>query len=395
MKFAPLLSKRIGLIATGNEVLQGDISDGNSELFAKAITDLGGDLYQVIKTSDSKSEMIKALDYLFQSVDVVITTGGLGPTSDDVTRFAVAEYFGLALEMSDRAWAHIEKRLHRFQLKINESNRQQALFPNTATLIENHQGSAWGAFIPSLQNQKMVVMLPGPPKECHPMFEAVVLPWLKSHDFLGKKSICRWMTLGLIESQIAPDIDQIAKPFDCETGYRWHYPYLEIKVTVPQNENRVDLLKKNISDKLNTYLIAQDALTAEMHLENTLKKIHLLSKPLHVIDELLQGIFASQWQMPNLIWSDIHVESEMNFLSNASPVAEIPLREDYVHVFSKRMSDQEEYSGQIEIQSDIKIGTHRLSHVLRIPYRPEISVFARAYLAWRIWLAIQLSAGED
>lgn len=368
-------SKRIGIIATGNEVLQGDISDGNSEFFAKSITELGGDLYQCIKTTDTTSEVIAALDYLFQHVDVVITTGGLGPTSDDVTRFAVAKYFNQPLKMSERAWSHIEKRLHRFQLKINDSNKQQALFPENAILIENQKGSAWGALISSNHNQKIVVMLPGPPCECHPMFEQSVLPWLNSHDFLGKKTIFRWMTLGLIESQIAPEIDKIAQPFDCETGYRWHYPYLEIKVTVPKTEIQVEQLKENITDKLKPYLISCDSLSAEIHLEKNIDRFNQLSHPLYIFDEISQNKLSSQWEIPNAIW--VNQDSDL----------QLGTVENYLHVFSEHDASLDVSSGQIEIKSEIKIGSKQISHHFCVPNRPEISIFARAYLAWRLCVA--------
>ena len=107
---------------------------------------------------------------------MMITIGGLGPTSDDRTRFAIAKVIDQELAFSERAWQHIQDRFTGMHLQLSNSNKQQCLFPINAELLPNPHGTALGAKINN--GEKTLYMLPGPPRECLPMFNDFVLPEL-------------------------------------------------------------------------------------------------------------------------------------------------------------------------------------------------------------------------
>lgn len=140
-------TKKISFLATGNEIIQGEIQDTNSNFFAKSISINGGNIYQHIQASDKKNDISFALKYLLTKSDAVIVCGGLGPTSDDRTRFAIAEVINKDLYFNETAWLHIIKRFERFNMPLPDTNRQQALFPVAAKLYPNEFGTAFGCLI--------------------------------------------------------------------------------------------------------------------------------------------------------------------------------------------------------------------------------------------------------
>jgi nicotinamide-nucleotide amidase len=220
--------KTISILATGDELINGDIQDANSLQFAKTLSEQGACLYQHLQASDKKQDIISGLRYLLSHSQAVITTGGLGPTSDDNTRFAIAEVIQQELKFNEMVWEDIIAHFKRRNFPMAESNRQQALFPETADLYQNLLGTAWGCHIAF--DNKHIFMLPGPPKECVPLFENHVIKDLDNFGFLQQKHIYRFLTTGLIEGSIATEIDAMVKPYGLETGYRAFSPYLEIKV---------------------------------------------------------------------------------------------------------------------------------------------------------------------
>lgn len=222
------IMKKISFLVTGSELLHGDIQDTNTPILAKRLQDLGGILFQHIHTSDNKHEMMQAISYLLTHSDIIITTGGLGPTSDDSTRFAIADVLNTPLILNTMALAHVESRLKMRGLQMTEANKQQALFPKEAIVLINENGSACGCYIQ--HESKSIFMLPGPPHENQPMFENDVVPELKKLNAFQTIYRKKWLTSGLIEGEIATIVDAAMKTLAVETGYRWYRPYLEIKI---------------------------------------------------------------------------------------------------------------------------------------------------------------------
>jgi isocitrate dehydrogenase len=290
----PRKTKLISFLSTGNEIIEGEMQDKNAFYFSNHIKKLGGSIYQHIVSSDKKFEIINALKYLLSKCDAVVITGGLGPTSDDLTRFALEDFTKNKLQFSEEAWIHIAKRLKRFHLPVNESNRQQALFPSEAELYANEHGTAFGCCLK--WEDKHIFMLPGPPKECHPMFDRYIMPTLKKLNFFKPEKTYHWVTLGLIEGEIAPQIDSILNDCLAKVAYRWHYPYLDIKIFA-EIDAKIDELIKSIEKILADYVISNDGRNAHEVLLETLSSA---VEVINVVDQATEGQYCVEVAHPKL-----------------------------------------------------------------------------------------------
>lgn len=263
-------TKKISFLATGTEIITGDIYELNMHDFSKEISAKGGIIYQHLACTDSLDEIKQALNYLLLHSDILIVTGGLGPTSDDRTRFALSEVLDIELVFHDNAWQHIHTLLTQYQIPENPGHRQQALFPANSTLMDNANGSAFGCHF--TKNDKLIFMLPGPPRENKPMFYKTVLPVLEKAQAFTVRTTYRWLTLGLVEGAIAAQIDALAQPFAfVDTGFRWSYPYLEIKIISDATEPPHALIAQ-IEDLLAPYLVSHDNKTAQEILHSLLEE---------------------------------------------------------------------------------------------------------------------------
>ncbi|MDF2529692.1 MAG: hicd [Gammaproteobacteria bacterium] len=232
--------KRIGFLATGSELTTGEILNTNVQAMAQALLEHGAEIGEHVIVDDRESNILSGLEYLFKQHDAVIVSGGLGPTSDDRTRFAISSFCKQALDFNEASWQRIVERLSKRNIPIPENNRQQALFPTNATVFPNINGTADGCFI-SCHN-KLIFMLPGPPRECLPLFDQYVMPILEKHNFFSPRKLYRWRLMGASESAIAEQLEEIGKPFNLEFAYRAAYPYVDIKLMLEQNEQLPEIL---------------------------------------------------------------------------------------------------------------------------------------------------------
>ncbi len=164
------------IISIGTEILLGDILNTNAQFIARELARLGITSYYQTVVGDNYERLAEAVRLAFSRADIVISSGGLGPTDDDITKEAFAEYFGRKLVLNESVWHKILKYLEG-RGYIAESNKKQAVLPEGAVVFENNNGLAAGCAIE--ENGKIAVMLPGPPKEIVPMFKESVRPYLE------------------------------------------------------------------------------------------------------------------------------------------------------------------------------------------------------------------------
>lgn len=263
-----LLTPRIALLATGDELIHGDILNTNAQKIALQLTALGYAVGQHMVVTDQQSEIEQAINYLLQHHQALIITGGLGPTSDDRTRFALSAVIQQALVFDETSWQAIVSHFANFKLAVHDSNRQQALFPHTAQIIANPHGTAAGCYVE--YQGKIILLLPGPPKECLPMFSNAVLPLLTTRYGAGTQQVLKWRLFGVVEADIAAVLDQLTQNYSCTTGYRVDYPYLEFKLYFAKNQVLDDLIKK-LNTMLALYQISPGNLKASAYLVTQLK----------------------------------------------------------------------------------------------------------------------------
>ena len=167
------------LIAVGTELLLGNIANTDAQMISEGLSTLGIDVYYHTVVGDNPQRLREALDIARRRANIIITTGGLGPTYDDLTKQTICEAFGRPLELHEDIWQGIQDYFARRMKggKITENNKQQAMLPVGCTVFENPVGTAPGCAFE--EGGVHVLMLPGPPYECRYMFEHQAVPYLQ------------------------------------------------------------------------------------------------------------------------------------------------------------------------------------------------------------------------
>ncbi|WP_346887749.1 competence/damage-inducible protein A [Clostridium sp. UBA1056] len=175
------------ILAVGTEILLGDIVNTNAQYIAKRLNEEGIFVYYQSVIGDNPDRLKKAYELAFSRSDLVITTGGLGPTKDDLTKEIAFEYFNKTSVCHKESLEHIKSYFEKTGRQMGKTNEKQAYFPEDAIILKNNNGTAPGCIIE--ENNKILIMLPGPPKEMKLMFEESVIPYLKkfSNEVLVSK----------------------------------------------------------------------------------------------------------------------------------------------------------------------------------------------------------------
>lgn len=208
------------ILSVGTELLLGDILNTNSQYLNRRLADLGISVYFNTTVGDNPQRLKKALEIAFSRSDMVIATGGLGPTKDDLTKEVSAEFFGKKLILHEESLNRIKEFFEKRGLPLTEGNIKQAYIIEGSKVIPNDWGTAPGIIYEN--NRKILILLPGPPREMIPMFETYVVPYLLtlSSETIQSK-VLRVCGLGesfmeerikdLVENQTNPTIAPYAK----------------------------------------------------------------------------------------------------------------------------------------------------------------------------------------
>jgi len=199
----------IEIIAIGTELLEGKVSDTNTNFIAGNLTDLGFNVNYITMVRDNKSEMVKSIKNSLNRADIIITTGGLGPTADDITREAVAEATECPLYENREVREEIEEYFKNRKHEITENNYRQAKLPKGAVPLHNKQGTAPGILLDA--DNYIIISLPGVPPEMENLFFKEVIPYLKKLN-PKKNTVIKFLNLfGIGESRLETEIDDIIK----------------------------------------------------------------------------------------------------------------------------------------------------------------------------------------
>lgn len=195
------------IIPIGSEILLGNIVETNSSFLANELASLGIDLYFVSTVGDNRKRIVDTLQRAWTRADLIITTGGLGPTQGDITRETIAEFLGEEASIDLQLWHELQERLRHFYSKIPQSNAKQATVIPSARVIPNPIGTAPGWWIE--KDDHIVVTMPGPPHEMQFMWTERVLPKLHQ-QVTGTVILSRTLkTFGAGESKV----DELLAPF--------------------------------------------------------------------------------------------------------------------------------------------------------------------------------------
>ena len=194
------------ILTIGDEILIGQIVDTNTVSIARHLNGLGIQIAEKCSIGDSREAIVETLDRVVRSSQVVVITGGLGPTKDDITKHTLAAYFGSELEYDETEGEHVRKLLERRGVPFTELNRAQAMLPKCCTVLHNAHGTAPGMWF-DVPNGGVVISLPGVPFEMEHLMQDEVLPRLSERFELQQIVHRTLITRGIPESILAERIE--------------------------------------------------------------------------------------------------------------------------------------------------------------------------------------------
>jgi len=269
--------KRAAILSTGDELTTGKVVDTNSAFIADRLFSMGIKAAAVLKVGDDREALLWAMREAADLGEIIIGTGGLGPTEDDLTSEVVAEFLGCPLVQNEEIAAALRKRFEARRIPWTANNLKQALFPQGAEILPNPVGTAPG-FRVSFGENKTLSWLSGVPQEMTAMFDQTVMPWIVAmrggQDQIFSQA---FKVYGLTESKL----DDLVKPIELEPGiklsFRAHYPDLTLRVTVAgasEEQRRFIETCKRIRLILGSHIYAEGDTTLEQRVGQLLSERH-------------------------------------------------------------------------------------------------------------------------
>ncbi len=217
------------IITIGTEILLGEIVDTNTRHIALALRDLGLDLFRTVTIGDNVDRIAAAIRESLQRSEVIITTGGLGPTVDDPTREAVARAAGVEIEYREDLWQQVVETIARYGRKPSENQRRQAMIPVGATAIKNPVGTAPAFVLES--GTSAIISLPGVPNEMEYLLQESVIPYLRQryslHQVIKVRVLhCAGLGEGTIDEKIG-DLETLSNP---TVGLAAHTGVVDVRI---------------------------------------------------------------------------------------------------------------------------------------------------------------------
>jgi len=259
---------KVHLLTIGDEILIGQVVDTNSAWMAQQLNHIGAQVQGITSISDELDDIVNSLERLLPQTDVILMTGGLGPTRDDVTKKALAAFFDTGFVFSQETYDRILKLFERWGRTSTEAHRQQCFMPQNATLLFNKMGTAPGMWFE--HHGKIVVSMPGVPYEMKYLMEHQVLPRLKDHfpaEPIAHRTI---LTVGEGESRIADRIADFEAnlPQHIKLAYLPNIGQVRLRLTgkspdMQLLDSELDARKKELEDLLPELVFGTERETLE------------------------------------------------------------------------------------------------------------------------------------
>jgi len=256
------------IISIGTELLLGDIINTNASYLAQELAGLGIELYFQSTVGDNPPRLAFLVRQALERSDIVLTTGGLGPTVDDVTLETISCVFRRKLILNKKILLQIQGHFKKINIRMPAINKRQALIPEGALVLENKVGTAPGIILE--KDKKLLLALPGPPFELKPMFEEGVIPYLKKKFTLKQIIFSRTLKLtGLAESEIALKVaDLLRMEPPLTVGIYAHPGQVDLKITAKAANRTLALRKivgieKIIYKRFGKFIFGKDKETLE------------------------------------------------------------------------------------------------------------------------------------
>ena len=353
------------LLTIGTEITSGEVLNSNATWVSLRLEEMGVRVVNHMTVRDQKAEILAALKDC--TGEVVIVTGGLGPTSDDVTRECIAKHCGLPLEYDPEVFAQLKDLYSQRGLPLREAHKHQCHFPRGSERLRNPVGTALGFYV------DRYFVLPGPPRELEAMWISEVGPRLRKIIPPNPCSWKRWTCLGLPESEVAELIEPVIAGRGVEVGYRAAVPYVKVKIYCDERIHG-DLIR-GVDAALGRAVVARDF--------NDLAEELLQLWPLpefRVQDFLSDGILSQRL-----------FQAQRELLHRQANFPKLNVR-------STQVAGEIALSGGLELRShgdefivSMSAGGAVVSERMTLPYKLGVSTERgrRSAAEWAIWLGVK------
>jgi nicotinamide-nucleotide amidase len=328
------------IIAIGTELLLGETQDTNTQFLARELNKAGIELFRTVIIGDNQKRITQAIKESIERTEIVITSGGLGPTVDDPTRQAVADVFNEKLVFKQILWETIKKRFERSGRTPTKNNRRQAYIPKSAGVIENPVGTAPAFYV--AKNQNLLICLPGVPAELKYLFEYSVLSLIFSKYPIPQTILSQIIhTIGLGESKVDELIDDLEKMDNPTVGLTAYPGQVDIRITAKAADeeaaNKLILpILNELGKRLGNNIFGQgdQKLSEKVRLikEKTKKGLILLINnfPEELIAEISQtGVFDQvNIKTTDSIFLENEIKTMYNISNDSSAGIDLEINED-------------------------------------------------------------------
>lgn len=254
---------KASLLAIGDEIVSGLTVDTNSGFVAEALRAVGVEVVGGLSVPDDEEMIVRALERALEDAEMVVTTGGLGPTADDLTTACVARVAGREMVLHEGSMRQIEERFRSRGLDMPPNNRKQAMLPEGCHLLPNPIGTAPGFVCPVERGGRTlhVASMPGVPREMRRMVGEALVPWVQTQNPDARFASRVFCTFGLTESRMDELLTGVVRPEEARLAFRAAFPRLQARLTVRGGpgedlEARLDALEQRVRERLGHHVYA-------------------------------------------------------------------------------------------------------------------------------------------
>jgi len=322
--------QRAVILSTGDELTTGRIIDTNSNYIADKLAETGIELIAILTVGDIPERLEWAWRSAMAMADVVISTGGIGPTADDLTTETIARLTGHPLRLDEATAERIRRLFASMGRRMPENNLKQALFPETAEIIPNALGTAPGFRLAVTQDSHTahLIVLPGVPREMKPMIEESVIPWLAANR--GRDTVYAsraFQTFGISESALDEAVSGLIRPDEGRVSFRASFPQISLRILVEgmpgEVDKKLESLCARVREKISSFAFAEGETTMEEVVGRLLTEKRLT---LAIAESCTGGLIGHR--LTNVAGSSKYLKADLVTYSNDSKIKVLGVREE-------------------------------------------------------------------